>query len=65
MNILMPQVIKGDPLEFIDKGIKDARQLGGIKAIDTIINLRAARQIHESWLENNKQNHAQTKNRNN
>ena len=51
MKLLMPQVIKGDPLEFIDKGIRDARQLGGLKAIDTIINLRAARQIQELWLE--------------
>jgi len=51
MNIIMPEVIKGNALEFIDKGIKDARQLGGIRQIDVVINLRAARRNHVEWLE--------------
>jgi len=51
----MPEVIKGNPLEFIDKGIKDARQLGGLRAIDTVVNLKAARRIQAEWLENQQQ----------
>ena len=51
MNIIMPEVLKGNPLEFIDKGIKDSRQLGGIRAVHIVAKLRAERRIHVEWLE--------------